>query len=271
MSARARRADPTGAGAAPGTRGHVRVVEERLRAADGVELRFTRRETGARAIVLVVPGILAHRDLAEHVLLAERLASVCDVATLDVRGHGDSRGRFTWGVREPDDAARLARSLRERYARVLGLGFSFGGFHCTVAAGLEARAGRPPLFDALAIVSTPAHLWLLDHNPLTLRLLRHLPPMMRRQRRLTRLGPWPLRRPGTPEVLIGAIRDTPLLIAHGNHDWLVPLAHARRLHARANEPKELTVIDRGLHAEYMLAADPEALLGPLTRFITRAV
>lgn len=257
-------------GCAAGTGDRVRVVDETFRAADRVELRLTRRETGARAIVLVVPGIFAHRDLGEHVLLAERLSQVCDVATLDVRGHGDSRGAFTWGVREPDDVARLARSLRERYARVCGLGFSFGGFHCTVAAGLEARAGRPPLFDALALVGTPAHLHLLDHNPLSAELLRHLGPMLRRERRLTRLGPWPLRRPGTPETLIGAIAGTPLLLVHGSDDWLVPLAHARRLYERANEPKELAVIDRGLHAEYMLGADPEALLAPLTRFFTRA-
>jgi pimeloyl-ACP methyl ester carboxylesterase len=251
-------------------RAPVHVVDESFRAGDGVELRLTRRETGARAIVLVVPGILAHRDLPEHVLLAERLSQACDVATLDVRGHGESQGAFTWGAREPDDVARLARSLRERYARVLGLGFSFGGFHCAVAAGLEAGAGRPPLFDALAIVGTPAHLWLVDHNPLTRALARHLGPALRRERRLTRLAPWPLRRPGTPQTLIGAIRDTPLLIAHGSDDWLVPLAHARRLYERANEPKELAVIERGLHAEYMLAADPEALLGPLTRFLASA-
>lgn len=249
----------------------ARVAFESFRAADGALLRLTRRETGSRALVLVVPGIFAFRELAEHRLLGERLSAVCDVATLDVRGHGDSQGAFTWGAREPDDVARLARSLRERYARVLGLGFSFGGFHCTVAAGSEAAAGRPPLFDALAIVGTPAHLRLLDHNPLTPSLQRHMPLMLRRKRRLTRLSPIPLPRAGNPEDFVGRITGTSLLITHGTDDWLVPPAHARRLYARANEPKELALIERGLHAEYMLTADPEALLVPLTTFFARAV
>ncbi len=246
----------------------LRAHDEDFVAADGVRLRLTLRGRGARSALLVVPGILADRGLPEHVLLAERLAPTCDVATLDVRGHGDSGGAFTWGAREPDDVTRLARALRGRYARVLGLGFSFGGFHCCVAAGLAGCAGAAPLFDALALVGTPAHLRLLDHNPLTPGLLRHLPLMAARRRRFVRLGLVPLRRPGTPEELIGFIAGTPLLVVHGSDDWLVPVAHARRLHERANAPKELCLVERGLHAEYMLSAAPDALLRPLVRFIS---
>lgn len=249
----------------------MRTLDDDFEAEDGTPLRLTRVETGASAVALVVPGIFADRRMPEHVLLRERLAGLLDAATLDVRGHGQSGGAFTWGVREPGDVARLARRLRATYARVLGVGFSFGGFHCTLAAAAEAAAGREPLFDALALVGTPAHLLLLDHNPLGVGLLRHLRPALRRRRRFTRLSPWPFPRPADPQDVIAGIAATPLLVAHGAHDWLVPVAHARRLHERARTEKELALVARGLHAEYMLADRPDDLLRPLLAFVERAL
>jgi alpha-beta hydrolase superfamily lysophospholipase len=234
-------------------------------APDGVELRYSLVRGGHRDVVLVVPGILTHRACREHRLLADRLSDVADVATVDVRGHGDSGGAFTFGRREPDDLAALAGHLRASYRRVAALGFSFGGFHVALAA---AR-GRP--FDAVALVAAPARLFLLDHNFLTRGLVRHLPFALRRERRLVRLSAAGLPPFAGPGRVVDRIAPTPLLIAHGTDDWLVPVAHARRLFARAGEPRELHLIERGLHAEYMLADDPEPLLGPLRAFLARCL
>jgi fermentation-respiration switch protein FrsA (DUF1100 family) len=65
------------------------------------------------------------------------------------------------------------------------------------------------------------------------------------------------------------IAPTPLLIAHGADDWLVSPDHARQLYALAAEPRELHLLPAGLHAEYILADDPEPLLAPLRTFFAR--
>lgn len=244
----------------------VESTVETFRAKDGVELRYTLRRTGARKVLLVVPGILNHRDSAEHRLLAERLVAIADVATLDVRGHGDSGGAFTWGLREPDDLAGIAARLRARYERVGAIGFSFGGFHLAVAAG---RSEVRPLFDAAALVAAPARLLILDHNFLTAGLLRSLPLMARRRRRWTRLGYGGLRGRAAPLRLVHRIAPTPLLIVHGTDDWLIPPKHSRWLYARACEPRELLLIEGGLHAEYLLSREPERLIAPLDGFFGR--
>ena len=233
---------------------------ETFRTLDGVELRSTRRSRGHRRAILVVPGIFMHRECPEHRLLGDRLAEIADVVTLDVRGHGDSGGAFTWGSREPEDVAALAARLRSEYERVGGLGFSFGGLHAVLAAA----AHRP--FDALALVAAPARLFILDHNFATRGLLRSLPWMLGRRRRLTRLGlarPW---RQPPPVRVVDRISPTPLLIAHGTEDWLIPVKHGRHLYERAAEPKRLALIAGGLHAENMLAADAEPLLRTLLEF-----
>jgi pimeloyl-ACP methyl ester carboxylesterase len=239
---------------------------ESFRTRSGVSLRLTRWSSGRGQAVLVVPGILMHRESLEIRRVAERLAATHDVVTMDVRGHGDSGGLFTWGQKEPDDVAEVAAALRRDYQRVGGLGFSFGGYHTAVAAALH----RP--FDAVALVAAPHRLFLLDHNLLGRGFWRTVPHMIRRfPRRLPRFSPTSFPRRETPGRLVHRIAPVPLLVAHGTADWLVPTRHARLLYARAGEPKSLLLVEGGLHAEYMLLDDPEPLLEPLVDFFTRAL
>jgi pimeloyl-ACP methyl ester carboxylesterase len=238
----------------------ARVTHESFETRDGVALRFTRHATGSRAVILVAPGIFMHRESDEHRLLAGRLAEIADVVRVDVRGHGDSGGAFTFGVEEPEDLAELATLLRRDYDRVAGLGFSFGGYHTCVAAARHA------CFDAVALVGTPHRLFILDHNFLTAGLVRSVKPMAERRRRPTRVAPRVLPRRPAPSELVSRIAPRPLLIVHGADDWLIPAKHARRLYEKAGEPKTLVLIERGLHAENMLADEPEALIAPLARF-----
>jgi fermentation-respiration switch protein FrsA (DUF1100 family) len=166
-------------------------------------------------------------------------------------------------VREPEDLAALALSLRPEYERLGGLGFSFGGFHTIVAAA------RRWVFDAVAVVGTPHRLFILDHNFLTAGLLRSLPLILRRRRRRTRLALRPHGIPAVPSRLVGRIAPRPLLVVHGSQDWLIPQSHARRLYAAAGEPRQLALVERGLHAENMLADAPEPLLQELVAFFDR--
>jgi pimeloyl-ACP methyl ester carboxylesterase len=236
------------------------VSGETLRTRDGVSLRLSRLGSGQRDAILVVPGIFMHRDSQEHRLLAARLSPLADVVTMDVRGHGDSGGAFSFGAREPEDVAEVEAFLRRDHDRVLGLGFSFGGFHTCVAAALHGS------FDAIALVGTPHRLFILDHNFVGRGLLRSLGPMARRQRRRTRVLPGlPLRR-AVPSRLIGRVAPRAVLIVHGSDDWLIPPKHAERLFASAAEPKRLVMIERGLHAENMLVVEPIPLLGALEAF-----
>jgi uncharacterized protein len=238
-------------------------AEETFHTRGGVRLRLTRWSGGRERAVLIVPGILMHRGSVEIRRAAERLAADHDVVTMDVRGHGDSGGLFSWGRHEPDDVAEVAAALRRDYPRLGALGFSFGGYHAAVAAALH----RP--FDALALVAAPHRLFLLDHNPLGRGFWRSLPHMLRRQRRFPRFSPVSLPRRDTPGRLVHRIAPVPLLVAHGTADWLVPVRHAQVLYARAGEPKTLLLVEGGLHAENMLVDDPEPLLGPLAEFFRR--
>ncbi len=238
---------------------------ETFRADDDVELVLTRRSRGSRRAVVVAPGLFTHRGVPEHQALAERLLAVADVYTLDVRGHGESGGAFTWGVREPGDIATLARRLRQEYERVGGVGFSFGGYHVGTAAA------RHRVFDAVAMVATPRSFFIVDRHFLLRGIVRSLRAIRHRRSTLRRFSLTPMprtRRPSAAQIVSG-IAPAPLLIAHGTSDWLLGTHHAHDLYSRATEPKSLLLVEGGSHAEGMMIAHPEALGGPLATFLDR--
>jgi fermentation-respiration switch protein FrsA (DUF1100 family) len=247
------------------THGAVETSVETFFADDGVELMLTRRTRGARRAVLVAPGLFTHRAVPEHQALADRLLDVADVFTVDVRGHGESGGAFTWGVREPEDVAILARRLRREYESVGGVGFSFGGYH------VGAAAARFKVFDAVAMVATPRSFFIVDRHFLLRGILRSVRAIRHRRSTLRRFSLTPMprtRRPSAAQVVPG-IAPAPLLIAHGTGDWLLGVHHARDLYARATEPKSLLLVEGGSHAEGMMIAHPEALSTPLMEFLDR--
>jgi fermentation-respiration switch protein FrsA (DUF1100 family) len=244
---------------------------ETFRADDGVELVLTRRSVrttrgiGARRAVVVAPGLFTHREVPEHRALAERLVEVADVFTLDVRGHGESGGAFSWGVREPEDVAGLARALRREYDRIGGVGFSFGGYH------VGAAAARFQAFDAVAMVATPRSFFILDKHFLLRGIVRSVRAVRHRRATLRRFSIVPPRRARRPTAaeLVAGIAPAPLLIAHGTADWLLGAHHARDLYARAAEPRALLLVEGGAHAEGMMLAHAEELARPLASFLDR--
>jgi fermentation-respiration switch protein FrsA (DUF1100 family) len=74
-------------------------------------------------------------------------------------------------------------------------------------------------------------------------------------------------RPGNPLLpkarpvdRIRALAGIPLLLLHGTRDVIVAEAHSRRLYEAAAEPKRLTLIEHGSHAEALFRDDPGQFL-----------
>jgi len=222
----------------------------------------TWRRTGSREAVVVVHGILCWRRLPEIEEVAEHLAAGGrDVVAVDVHGHGDDPGRFTWGREEWRQVDGAVWALRaEGFARISVLGFSYGGFH----AARAAIAGAP--IHRLVLVGAPVDLRVRDILPWRLRFFQALPRIVGRERRPTRFErPRGLRSLAVRREEAAGIRQ-PTLVVHGARDWVIGRRHAARWAAWLPEAR-LVEIPAGLHAEYLVRSHPGELLAAVDHFL----
>ncbi|MDX1389055.1 MAG: alpha/beta fold hydrolase [Acidobacteriota bacterium] len=231
-----------------------------LRDGSGEEFVASFFDGGRDSGVVLVHGILCDRRLGQIGRLAGALSEDHDVLSIDVRGHGDTPGFFTWGREEWRQVSAAAEHLAGGGRRVTVIGFSFGGYNAAKAASRGAKV------DRLILVGAPVDLHVLDHWPINRDFLRHLPVVLRRKRRMTRLG-WPtgLRQRALTREELERIEATTLVI-HGGGDWLVSRRHAER-YARLIPRARLHEVEGGFHAEFMLDSSPEAFMEAVLPFV----
>ena len=239
----------------------LRVVDPLvIRDEEGRDVIGTLREGGRSSGVVLVHGIVGSRRLQEIDRVAVFLSAEHDTLAIDVLGHGDSPGRFTWGRDEWRQVDAAVRHLAAGGRRVAVVGFSFGGYH-----GARAAARGAPV-ERLVLVGAPADRHVLDHFPIGPAFFRNLPAMTRRRRSLPRMASlrWPREGMITAEEI--ARVTCPVLVIHGTGDWLVSKRHADRWMSGLRRA-ELLEIPGGFHAEYLMASHPAALLEALRRFL----
>jgi pimeloyl-ACP methyl ester carboxylesterase len=234
------------------------VAPVRLTADDGVALAgwHFAHASEPRGTVLVLHGTGGSRDHATP--YAEFLLDAgFDVVAPDARGHGESGGFPTYGVREAGDVRRWAAWIRARRPGtcVYALGSSMGGAHVLLAeavaptfcaivsesafatfleAGLDRIAARLGVGDAGRWLGRPT-----AHTALAYVRLRH----------------GVILADAAPVASIGRI-DVPILLIHGDADRDTSPYHAAAL-ARAAPRATLWLVPGASHTAAWRAAPKE--------------
>ena len=227
---------------------------------DGAEFAATSWDACRASGVVVVHGLLGTRTLREIVRVSEALAARHDVLAIDVRGHGDTPGRFTWGREEWKAVAAAVEHMAAPGRTVAVVGFSYGGFHAIRAAAAGTSMSR------IVLVGAPVDLKVLDHFPFGPKLWRHLPAVLKRGRRK-------LRAETPPFGAHGALGDdelgrvgVPVLVIHGTGDWLISARHAERYAAKLPRAARLDV-PGGHHGEYLVQSHGDQVIAAIARFL----
>jgi pimeloyl-ACP methyl ester carboxylesterase len=191
-----------------------------------------------------IPGGQKDPDDPGYPGLAMRLNEVgFEAVHFNFRGAGESSGDFDLLGWSEDLRAVLDYSSAGRSASTLILfGFSAGA---AVAVQVAARDSR---VNGLVLCGCPADFEGITADPhgflqhaRTIGIVRSsgFPadfPSWENGMRMVRAERW-----------ISALKDVPTLILHGDRDDVVPVAHAQRLYAQANEPKDLVIIKGAGH------------------------
>ncbi len=190
--------------------------------------------------------------VADYVgVFEERIAALgANLLLAEYRGYGMSSGEPALAAMLADVALIVTASGADP-ERIVFFGRSLGSLYAVHGAGLFPRAAGLILESGIA-------------DPL--------------DRILVRVEPWQL---GTDSAGLREVVDRELnqreklasfagrtLVMHTRNDDIVPVSHAERLYAWANEPKELLVFERGDH-NTILPANVEAYFGAVGAFIRR--
>ncbi len=245
------------------------VLHRLVRAADGVPIAYTLWRRSSRELLLLAPGFWRVRLARENLFLANHfLRRGYDVAALDFRGHGDSGGRYAFGISEVLDFQAVAEALAgpERpYTRFAVLGLSMGG---SIAANALARWPELPV-RALAMISSPADFRTLRPKPWKPGAVRQV--RLRHALRMPRLAGRRLfeRKPSTAEAVSKI--TIPKLIVTAEGDWLVDPSHGRVLAQAAAPPVDYVHLELpgSLHADALVKFVPLRLLRLLDRWLAR--
>ncbi len=218
---------------------------------DGVRIAVDcYQQVGRITAVIICPGFFQSKDTATFQRMSQTFAGEHDVLAMDFRGHGRSTGLYTFSAREGADLDAVLNFARARYQRIGLLGFSMGG-----AIAINAIRRHQDAVQSLIAVSAPCAFDEIEFKWWTAEA-------MRTGARGLEAGAGC--RPGNPLLTkerpidtIQTLKLVPMLFIHGTHDVIVGVDHSRRLHAAAQEPKRLEIIERGGHAEALFRDDPQ--------------
>ena len=235
---------------------------------DGVRIHYDYYDAGSSAMVLVIPGFWRTRRHPSMRRLGPFLNdSGFNTAIVDVRGHGDSGGRYGFNFQEHHDVAAVLSQLIEskKPERIILMGFSVGG---AIAVSTAARHALP--ITSLLLISSVAEFAMITPKINLFRLNRHVAVS---QAFSTPRFDWRFAR---SEKLNAAqdIRNVsvPVCLIHVKEDWLIGHAHSLALYAQANEPKEMHLIDMpgNFHADRIFSVAGELVEPIVIDFLKRS-
>lgn len=232
----------------------ARPVPRRILSFDGTVIWYDFYERPGDAVVVVLPGFWrTRRHESLRTLAAAITSSERSVAVVDLRGHGESGGRFGFNREEYRDVELVLEDLERHRGRLrfVILGLSLGG---AVAVTLAARTDHD--VRGLVLISAVADFEKIRPRLNPLELPRHL--AFGQAFRWPRFD-WRFLR--SPKLVAAAeIREVSCAtcLIHVVNDWLIHHDHSCELKAAHQGECELHLIELpvGYHADRIFSAAP---------------
>lgn len=223
---------------------------------DGKRISFFHLKGGFDKVVVIAHGFYNNKDTFLFRRMADAFSKEYDVIVFDFRGHGKSSDVFTWTALEQKDLRAITAYAKEnKYAKIGVIGFSLGAAIALVEASCQKS------IDSVIAVSSPADLGSINYRFWKKDMWADL------MLNLGMKGRGKGVRPGSPSLqkirpidIVDKISPTPVLFIHGEKDWLVKLSHSQLLFDGAKNPKALTIVKDGGHAERIFDAFPDQFI-----------
>ena len=210
---------------------------------DKVKIAVNHYQQGFEEVVIVMPGWCMTKDSNAFKQIAEFFAQKYDVLSMDFRGHGKSKGLYTFSAKEVNDVkAVIEYAHKQGYKKIYLAGFSLGGAIAVIYASQNNNA------DKVIAVSTPCEFSKIENK------------MWKKEAwgetfKKFELGRFLSIRPNIIPIKkikpIGVVQNikAPTLFIAGKKDPTVCFWHTKELYKKARCKKEFKLFENGIHAE----------------------
>jgi len=230
-------------------------VKGTLLTEDDVSIAYERYKNGFEKVIIICPGFYNSKKNRWMRKTVDFISSEYDVIIFDLRGHGESGGKFTWSAKEHHDLnAVIDYAIAEGYEDVGVVAFSLGAASAINAASVRNDIG------SMVLISTPSSFRMVNFHFWEPGMLSDLKDNIecKWEGKGARFGSifTPKDR---PIDMIGLIKTTPILFIHGDRDWLIRDRHSRKLYEAARVHKKIEIVKGGLHAERIIQFNPDKI------------
>ena len=234
---------------------------------DGTVIHYDVYDRPCRSAIVIVPGFWRDRRHPAMIRMATLLHTLgFRTAVIDVRGHGDSGGTYGFNVHEHYDVDAVVQAMLRTLPieTVTLVGLSYGG---AISISTAARHELP--IASLLLISPVADFAMLTPriNPFTIHRHIAFSQALKRPR-----FEWRLRKSAKLRALDDVEKvHAPLSLIHVKNDWLVGHDHSVALYEKANEPKELHILDveGNYHADRIFSVAADSIEPVVTEFLTQ--
>lgn len=226
-----------------------------LNTIDNQRIAYERHIKPSDKVIIVCPGFYNSKENRWMKKTVKLLYQKYDVIIFDFRGHGSSSGEYTWSAKEDLDVnAVIDYAGTKGYKKIGVLAFSLGA-----ASAVNAAAKRDDI-DSLILISCPWRFSAINFHFWEPEMLSDLIDNISckwegKGAKTTHV----FMKKTDPAKSIGSLKDTPVLLIHGDKDWVIKSEHAKKLYAALRGPKKLIIMENGLHAERLIEKHPQKM------------
>ena len=132
--------------------------EIRLKTEDNIEIAINHFQNGFDRVLLIFPGWFMTKDCNAFRLISEAFSSYCDVICVDFRGHGKSKGYYTFTKNEILDIDAVIQYAKNMYSNISLMGFSLGA-SLSLITGANYKE-----IDKIIAISPATNFYKIENN-----------------------------------------------------------------------------------------------------------
>lgn len=227
-------------------------INHTIKTVDNCSIALNHHRKSFNKVVILAHGFFNNKGAYLFRKIAKMFNKYYDVISFDFRGHGRSKGTFSWTTHEGKDLqAIIDYAVNCKYKKIAVVGFSLG------AAITLIQASKNASINSIISISSPYAFWKIDYHFWKPEMLQDLKLNMGPK------GKFKSIRPGNPFLkklkAIDIIENItiPILFMHGANDWLISKKHSETLYKKAKCKKKLYIVRNAGHAEKIFDTKPD--------------